>query len=233
MCGLAGFLTPPGRWTQHKQRLVLDRMLRVLRHRGPDEEGSYLEDGVALGIRRLKIQDLVTGSQPLRNEDGSVQLILNGEIYNAPALRSELEQRGHRFATHSDAEVLSHGYEEEGTGWLDRVRGMFAFALWDHKRQKLWLGRDRFGMKPLYYAELGQTVVFASELKAILQFPGIERQLDLAALDAYLTLEFRASETSALTDCRMAMASRCSSARSWMRTSRSLSSSTALRLRIG
>jgi asparagine synthase (glutamine-hydrolysing) len=162
------------------------RMSARLAHRGPDSDGLFHADGVALAARRLSIIDLEGGTQPLTNEDGSVVVVQNGEIYNHRELRAELERRGHRFATHCDTEVLAHLYEEHGDGFLERLRGMFALALWDAKRRRLLLARDRFGIKPLYYGVEGGTLSFASELKAMLEQPGFSRAIDPRALSAYL-----------------------------------------------
>jgi asparagine synthase (glutamine-hydrolysing) len=190
MCGICGSV---GR--DRVDRQAIARMTRSLRHRGPDDEGFFVrehEDGVAvgLGFRRLSIIDLETGSQPIGNEDGSVQVVLNGEIYNFRQLRSELESRGHRFATHADTEVIVHLYEESGPRCVDRLNGMFAFALWDDRRRELLLARDRFGKKPLYYANVGGTLLFASEVKALLEHPRCPRELDFESLCRYLALEY-------------------------------------------
>jgi asparagine synthase (glutamine-hydrolysing) len=170
-------------------------MAQLLRHRGPDDEGEVLltaHDGrtVSLAHRRLSIIDLPGGHQPLTNESGTVQVVFNGEIYNFAALRAELEANGHTFKTRSDTEVLVHLYEEDGLALVDRLRGMFAFALWDSERDRVVLARDRLGVKPLYYAEpSGGSVAlaWASELKALLQVPGVDRQVDDEAVAAYLT----------------------------------------------
>jgi asparagine synthase (glutamine-hydrolysing) len=161
-------------------------MSRRLVHRGPDSDGLFHADGVALAARRLSIIDLEGGTQPLTNEDGSVVVVQNGEIYNHRELRRELEGRGHRFTTACDTEVLAHLYEEHGDGFVERLRGMFALALWDAKRQRLLLVRDRFGIKPLYYRDVEGTLSFASELKAMLELPGFSRQIDSRAVAAYL-----------------------------------------------
>lgn len=190
MCGICGMVGP-----DPVDREVLARMAGVLRHRGPDDRGFYVaehEDGVAvgLGFRRLSIIDLDTGNQPISNEDGSVQLIFNGEVYNFRELRRHLEARGHRFATNADTEVIVHLYEDEGARCVERLNGMFAFALWDETRRELVLARDRFGKKPLYYAELGSSLLFASELKSLLEHPRCPRDLDFESLSRYLALEY-------------------------------------------
>lgn len=157
-------------------------MCRVLRHRGPDDEGVYLEGNVGLGMRRLKIIDLETGHQPVSNETGTLQVVLNGEIYNYQALREDLEARGHVFRTKTDTETIVHLYEEYGPQCVTRLRGMFAFALWDETRRQLMLARDRLGIKPLFYGLFDGRLVFASELKALLQLPEVDRQINWRAL---------------------------------------------------
>lgn len=165
----------------------LREMAATIAHRGPDGEGIWAGRGVGLAHRRLSIIDLADGQQPMGNEDGSVQVVFNGEIYNFPELKSELESKGHRFRTNSDTEVLVHLYEELGEKLVTRLRGMFAFAIWDSKRARLLLARDRVGLKPLYYYRDSQRVLFGSEIKAILSQPNVSRELDLSALEAYLT----------------------------------------------
>jgi asparagine synthase (glutamine-hydrolysing) len=190
MCGICGIaaLGPI-------DRDALGAMNAAIRHRGPDDDGFFLredDDGVSvgLGFRRLSIIDLETGNQPIMNEDGSVQLVFNGEIYNFRELRRELVARGHRFATDADTEVIVHLYEEHGQACIERLNGMFAFALWDERKRELVLARDRFGKKPLYYAELGDALLFGSELKSLLQHPLCPTGLDLAAFSRYLALEY-------------------------------------------
>jgi len=184
MCGIAGSLTFDGR--SHAPPAVLEAMGQALAHRGPDECGLWSEGPVGLVARRLRIVDLVTGQQPLADRDGRFHLVANGEIYNAAALRDDLGARGHVFATRTDIEVLVHAYAEQGPECLDRIEGMFAFALWDQQRRCLFLARDRFGEKPLYYARLPHGLVFASEPKALLVHPQVSRELDWAALVRYL-----------------------------------------------
>ena len=186
MCGIAGILDLKGRAVEQP---VLERLCACLAHRGPDDEGFHVEGNVGLGQRRLSIIDLSSGRQPMSNEDGTVWVTFNGEIYNFLELRTELEAHGHRFATRSDTEVIVHAFEQYGTGCLRRFRGMFAFAIWDQKRRLLFLARDRIGKKPLFYARADGQFVFASELQALLQHPGVRsgRELDPAALDEYLT----------------------------------------------
>ncbi len=158
----------------------------AIAHRGPDAEGFWNEPGIGLVHRRLSIIDLAGGDQPIGNEDGSVQVVFNGEIYNFQELRAGLEARGHRFRTRSDTEVLVHLYEDEGERLVERLRGMFAFALWDRRRRRLVLGRDRLGIKPLYIYRDAEKLLFGSELKAILAYPEVERRLDPEALEEYL-----------------------------------------------
>ncbi len=180
MCGIAGWVGAGG-----GDRVVLDAMLRALEHRGPDDTGRYLDGEVALGMTRLSIIDLVTGQQPMRSEDGAATLVFNGEIYNFRDLRGELQARGRRFVTRSDGEVLLRAWEEWGAACVDRLRGMFAFAIWDARRRRLVLGRDRLGKKPLYYWHRDGRLVFASEPKALLRHPVVGRALDPIALEHY------------------------------------------------
>jgi asparagine synthase (glutamine-hydrolysing) len=166
-------------------------MADVLRHRGPDQEGIYCDDGISLAHRRLSIIDLSEhGRQPMQNEDGGVRLVFNGEIYNFQELQAELTAKGHRFASRSDSEVILHAYEEYGVDAIGRLRGMFAFALWDRPRRTLLLARDRVGIKPLYYRERGGRLAFASEVKALLEDPDAPRALNPQALYDYMGFEF-------------------------------------------
>lgn len=169
---------------------LLHAMCQTLRHRGPDDEGFYTDDQALLGMRRLSIIDLDTGHQPISNEDGTLWLIFNGEIYNYRELRNQLKQRGHQFTTQSDSEVIVHAYEEYGTECVVHFNGMFAFAIWDKTRQELFLARDRLGIKPLYYWTQGEQLVFGSELNALLVHPAVPRDLDCLALDQFLTVEY-------------------------------------------
>ncbi len=184
MCGIAGIFDC--RSERKIDADVLARMNQTQFHRGPDEGGQYIEPGVGLAHRRLSIIDLSTGQQPLFNEDGSVAVVFNGEIYNFQELVSELAARGHVFRTHSDTEVIVHAWEQWGKGCVTRFRGMFAFALWDRGQRTLFLARDRLGVKPLYYATLADgTFLFGSELKALLAYPGFSRDLDPRAIEDY------------------------------------------------
>lgn len=187
MCGIAGELrlTPGERPSPERVRAMCD----VMMHRGPDSFGEFTHGEVAFGMRRLAIVDVAGGQQPLGNEDGLVQVVCNGEIYNAPALMKELEARGHRLRTRSDVEVIAHLYEEEGVDVAARLDGMFAFALWDAKAHRLVLGRDRAGIKPLYVTRLGDRLAWASEAKCLLA-GGLDPQIDFQALHDYLTLGY-------------------------------------------
>jgi asparagine synthase (glutamine-hydrolysing) len=185
MCGIAGFLQKE----QPADFALVKRMCDQIVHRGPDDEGFHVEDGCGIGMRRLSIIDLHTGHQPISNEDGSVQVVFNGEIYDYAGLRAWLEGRGHRFRTHSDTEVLVHLYEEEGTAGLARLRGMFAFCIWDRRRQQIFLARDRFGKKPLYYAALPHGLFFGSELSCLMA-AGVPREIDPEGLRLYFQFSY-------------------------------------------
>jgi asparagine synthase (glutamine-hydrolysing) len=186
MCGIAGIVTS-GRLGEGDSEL-LKRMTRALVHRGPDGEGFYLDEQAALGHRRLSIIDLDSGKQPMCNEDESVWVVFNGEIYNYLDLRKDLIARGHKFKTESDTEVIVHLYEEVGEKFSESLRGMFAIALWDKKRRRLVLSRDRIGKKPLYYAFVRSAVYFASEMKSLLHIPGLRRDIDDQAVSDYFSL---------------------------------------------
>ena len=193
MCGIAGFIDfwDRKRGDSIARGALLKDMCDVIRHRGPDDDGFLLKDGVALGMRRLSIIDLAGGAQPISGEDGSVTIVFNGEIYNFQELRPELEKRGHVFKTHSDTETIVHAYEEYGPACLNHLRGMFALAIWDDKKREAFIARDRVGKKPLYYTVTpGQTLVFGSEIKSILEHPDVKREMNLEALDAFLTLGY-------------------------------------------
>src|SRR5260370_6130698 len=166
MCGIAGIVGADRAYSV--DRAVISRMCRTIAHRGPDDEGIHVAGRVGLGMRRLSIIDLPTGRQPIHNEERSVWIVFNGEIYNFPELRARLEARGHRFYTNSDTEVIVHLYEDHGSDCVHHLRGMFAFALWDEDRQTLLLARDRFGKKPLHYALHQGRLFFGSEIKALM-----------------------------------------------------------------
>jgi asparagine synthase (glutamine-hydrolysing) len=196
MCGICGF-------TGEKNNAVLTSMANAIRHRGPDEDGYYADGKVNLAIRRLSIVDLETGQQPISNEDGTIWVIFNGEIYNHVELRSQLESKRHSFKTdHSDTEVIVHLYEEYGEDWPIHVNGMFGVALWDNREEKLLLYRDRIGKKPLYYAFKNHQIVFGSEIKAILKHPLISRDLDCRALYHYFGLKNISAPATAYADIR-------------------------------
>ena len=187
MCGICGIVTLSG--AQQFDRSALSAMGDAIIHRGPDDEGAYADDALLLGMRRLSIIDVAGGHQPLANEDGTVQVVFNGEIYNFAEVRAELVARGHRFRTNSDTEVIVHGYEEWGERSPERFRGMFVFAIWDTPRRRLLLARDRLGVKPLYYALLpGVGVVFGSEIKSLLEDPDVSHKWNPSAIDSFLTL---------------------------------------------
>jgi asparagine synthase (glutamine-hydrolysing) len=191
MCGIAGIVGATA------SRPTLDAMLTTLEHRGPDDRGVSLGDGVAVGMTRLAIIDLVTGRQPMTSEDGNTTIVFNGEIYNFRALRAELEARGRCFRTRSDTEVILHAWELEGGACVERLRGMFAFAVWDARRRTLFLARDRVGKKPLYYWQGGGAFVFASEIKALLCHSGPGRAVDWTALHHYLAYGYTPGARSA------------------------------------
>ena len=191
MCGIAGWAnlnarTPPPEGGDELLRAMCDRM----HHRGPDSEGYLIDDGIALGMRRLAIIDLLTGEQPVFNQDRTVAVVLNGEIYNYRELRADLEKRGHRFQTESDTEVLPHLYEEYGRDMVDHINGMFSFALWDERKHRLFIARDRFGEKPLYWGVFDNTLLFASEPKVLLAHPAVKPNLNLDALRHYLSFDY-------------------------------------------
>lgn len=184
MCGIAGFvkLNPTARvsfeWT---------RMVDALAHRGPDDDGFYADEHVGIGMRRLAIIDVAGGSQPIANERGNIHVVYNGEIYNYRALRAELETRGHHFKTQSDTETIAHGYEEWGLKISEKLRAMFAYALWDKDAKRLVVARDHFGIKPMFYTIIDDALFFASEIKALLLHPKLKRAMDLRALNQYLS----------------------------------------------
>jgi asparagine synthase (glutamine-hydrolysing) len=184
VCGIAGIVNLGGGPVAPGD---LQRMCDVMRHRGPDDEGLYLGADAGLGMRRLSIIDLETGQQPIHNEDRTVWVVLNGEIYNFRDLRNDMRRRGHVFTTDTDTETIVHLYEEYGDRCVDHLRGMFAFALWDEKRRRLLAARDRLGVKPLYYAEIGGRLVFASELKALLELPDAEPEINWRAASHLFT----------------------------------------------
>ena len=182
MCGIVGFVGK----TEKKEQ-VIEAMQERIKHRGPDGRSHYIDGDVVLGHVRLSIIDIEGGAQPMQNEDGTVTIIFNGEIYNYQQIREELIRAGHTFHSHSDTEVLVHGYEEYGADMLNKLRGMFTFVIWDQKKKKLFGARDFFGIKPFYYAQMGNTFMFASELKAFMAHPDFKKELNEERLPDYLT----------------------------------------------
>ena len=198
MCGICGKVN----FDKEKpvRQMLLKRMADTIVHRGPDDEGYYISGPVGLGFRRLSIIDLATGHQPLSNEDGTIWIVFNGEIYNFQELRDELRARGHVFRTRTDTEVIVHLYEEYGTACVERLRGMFGFAIWDERQQMLILARDRIGVKPLYYAVGTKCLVFGSEVKAILADPEIRRQVRPEIIDRFLMFYYLPGEDTLFKD---------------------------------
>ena len=188
MCGICGLVQRHENFTVRQE--TLQRMNDVIYHRGPDDEGFYLDSAVGLAMRRLSIIDLQSGHQPIRNEDGSIQIVFNGEIYNYQELRKALEEAGHHFYTQSDTEAIVHGYEEYGTQIVQHLRGMFAFSIWDVNNETLFIARDRPGIKPLHYYMDDEKFLFGSEIKSILQCERVPREVNLEALDRFLTFEY-------------------------------------------
>lgn len=188
MCGICGIYNFD--LSLHVNSAEIDAMNETLRHRGPDDEGSYVDGPVGIGIRRLSIIDVAGGSQPLSNEDKTIWIVFNGEIYNYKDLRKSLIKKGHRFSSQSDTESIIHLYEEVGLDFVNQLRGMFAITIWDSRQNRLILARDRLGIKPLFYAQYNNSLVFASEMKAILQRREFSREMDENALAAYFTLSY-------------------------------------------
>jgi len=183
MCGICGILSLSSIPIDSQEIL---RMRDIMFHRGPDDEGIFLGEGIGLGHRRLSIIDLEMGHQPMFNEDRSVVVVYNGEIYNYVELKKQSEEKGHRYATNSDTEVILHLYEEDGVNLVSKLKGMFAFALWDRKKRLLFLARDRLGIKPLYYSQYGGRFIFASEIKSILESDGFEREINTDELTCFI-----------------------------------------------
>ena len=181
MCGIAGYISE-----KKPTKKIIKAMTDRIAHRGPDGEGFYLDDNIALGHRRLAIIDLTTGDQPIYNEEKDVIVVLNGEIYNYQELREELKKKKHKFVTKTDTEVLVHGYEEWGHNLTKKLRGMYAFAIWNKKEQELYMARDGWGIKPLYYYQNEKTLMFASEIKAFLDHPDFIKEFNDEILSAYL-----------------------------------------------
>lgn len=188
MCAICGIVNFDAADTV--DQATIGRMTAVMAHRGPDDEGFFLDGRVGLGHRRLSIIDLRGGRQPIFNEDGSAVIIFNGEIYNYRELAAQLAAAGHVFSTQSDTEAILHAYEQYGDRCVERLRGMFAFAIWDRSKQRLLLARDRLGVKPLYYYAGPRFLAFASEIKSLLEIPEAPREVDPEALDLYLSLRY-------------------------------------------
>lgn len=185
MCGICGIIGE-----LDNSRKVLKNMMDKIAHRGPDDEGMYVDKHAAIGHRRLSIIDLSHGAQPMYNETGDIAIVFNGEIYNHLEIRKELIKKGHQFSNDSDTECLIHGYEEYGTDLLHKLRGMFAFVIWDSRTNTMFGARDHFGIKPFYYANINKNLVFSSEIKAILEYPGFERKVNEEALEQYLSFQY-------------------------------------------
>ncbi len=185
MCGIVGF-------ADHlpNKKEIIEEMKEAIIHRGPDSDGTYLDDDIALGFRRLSIIDLSSGDQPIFNEDETKVVMFNGEIYNYQEIRKDLIEKGHTFRTHADTEVILHGFEEYGAEILQQLRGMFAFVIWDRVEKKMFLARDFFGIKPMYYAVMGGSLLFGSEIKAFLHHPKFEKKLNHDVLENYLTYQY-------------------------------------------
>ena len=188
MCGICGVFDREAE-TKPDPSLI-EAMNRAITHRGPDDDGTFFDRGVGLGARRLSIIDVEGGHQPIHNEDSSIWIVFNGEIYNCRQLQALLEKLGHRFYTRSDTETIVHAYEEFGDECVKYLDGMFAFAIWDRPRRRLFVARDRFGIKPLYYTLVDKALVFGSELKSILKHPSVERRIDFVAFNEYLSFEY-------------------------------------------
>ncbi|MBA3600303.1 MAG: asparagine synthase (glutamine-hydrolyzing) [Acidobacteria bacterium] len=191
MCGIAGWANlDANKASQNMSEAVLHQMCERMKHRGPDSEGLWLDESVALGMRRLSIIDLHTGEQPVYSEDKSIVVVMNGELYNFREARNDLEKRGHRFETQTDTEILPHLYEEYGEAMLEHINGMFAFALWDKRKKKILIARDRFGEKPLYYGVFDGALVFASEPKVLLEHPSVKTEINPDALRSFLSFDY-------------------------------------------
>lgn len=188
MCGFAGYITEEGKAQEYSENLI--EMMNAIIHRGPDDSGTHIDDMTGLGFRRLSIIGINNGKQPMYNEDGSLVVVFNGEIYNYQTIKEDLITRGHVFKTDADTEVLVHGYEEYGKKLLKMLRGMYAFAIWDINKKEMLIARDIFGIKPLYYTNIGKDFVFGSEIKSILKFPTVKKKLNEEALESYLSFQY-------------------------------------------
>jgi asparagine synthase (glutamine-hydrolysing) len=194
MCGITGIVYIDKE--RKADAAILKNMADSIFHRGPDDEGYYLNNNVGLGFRRLSIIDLSTGHQPLSNEDQSIWIVFNGEIYNYKELQDDLIRQGHVFRTKSDTETIVHLYEQYGIDCLEKLRGMFAFAIWDNNKQRLFCARDRFGIKPFYFYEDNEKFLFGSEIKAILKAGDVDKSLSGAAIDSYFAFGYITSDLS-------------------------------------
>lgn len=189
MCGFAGYITKEGLANNYKDDLL--EMMNAIIHRGPDDAGSHIDDMAGLGFRRLSIIGIENGKQPMYNEDGSIVVVFNGEIYNYKEIKEELINKGHLFKTQADTEVLVHGYEEYGPDVVQKLRGMYAFAIWNRKKKELFIARDIFGIKPLFYTETKDgDFVFGSEIKSLLKFPNVKKEFNPEALESYLSFQY-------------------------------------------
>jgi asparagine synthase (glutamine-hydrolysing) len=187
MCGIAGFINPKKSFSEVEEESILNRMMTRIHHRGPDSCGLYLEPGMGMGNVRLSIIDLSGGYQPISNEDGSLWIVYNGEVFNYIELHDNLIKKGHRFKTHSDTEVILHMYEEYGSEALQYLNGQFAFAIWDNNKKECFFARDRVGIRPLFYSEVNGALIFGSEIKSLFEFPGIRRRFSPEALKEVFT----------------------------------------------
>ena len=197
MCGFTGYVNK-----KEKNQQIIRDMNETIIHRGPDDEGYYVDDNIALGFRRLSFQDVKNGSQPMYNEDKSLVIVYNGEVYNFKELRSELIKLGHKFTNNSDTEVILHGYQEYKEDIVNKLRGMFAFAIWDVKNQELFIARDMFGIKPLYYTYQNDTFMFSSEIKSFLKNPDFKKEVNKEALKPYLTFQYSVLEETFFKDVK-------------------------------
>ncbi|MDE7430792.1 MAG: asparagine synthase (glutamine-hydrolyzing) [Lachnospiraceae bacterium] len=188
MCGFAGYIAAEGEGTEYREDLI--EMMNSIKHRGPDDEGTHVDDMAGLGFRRLSIIGIENGKQPMYNEDNSIVVTFNGEIYNYQEIKEELINKGHIFKTDADTEVLVHGYEEYGIELLQKLRGMYAFAIWNREKKEIFLARDIFGIKPLFYTQTDKEFVFGSEIKSILKFPTVLKELNPEALESYLSFQY-------------------------------------------
>ncbi len=185
MCGFCGFT---GKVENREQ--VIKNMMEKIIYRGPDSDGTHIDEDIALGFRRLSIIDLADGTQPIYNEDGTKVIVFNGEIYNYKDIREDLVSKGHIFKTKTDTEVILHGYEEYGPEVLNKFRGMFGIAIWDLTEKELFIARDFFGIKPMYYTQVGNDLIFGSEIKCLLTHPNVKKELNESALQNYLSFQY-------------------------------------------